>query len=178
MSHTTFQSIIELKEMVIATFDIDHFTALTKNLDPVAVFSMINEIVTETEFQLEKSGGRLIKMIGDSALITFPPEKIDQAVVLLFDLKSKLEEIAGRGRNKQSLSFSIHFGEVATGTMGKSGFFDIMGDAVNTAFRLIYGDQKRGRFAVSPQVFRKLKPETRKYFHKFTPPIVYFGELN
>jgi hypothetical protein len=47
-----------------------------------------------------------------------------------------------------------------------------LGEAVNIASMLGRGEH-RGRLVISPQVFRKLSPETRKSFRKFTPPIVY-----
>jgi hypothetical protein len=34
----------------------------------------------------------------------------------------------------------------------------------------------KGRFIITPQVLRKLKPETRKLVHKFTSPVVYILE--
>jgi hypothetical protein len=51
----------------------------------------------------------------------------------------------------------------------------VVGDSVNIAATLDRG-RNQGKFIISPQVFRKLRPETRKYFHKFTPPVIYISE--
>jgi class 3 adenylate cyclase len=69
----------------------------------------------------------------------------------------------------------VHFGETAIGPFGGSTELDVMGDSINVAARLGRGEH-RGRFIISPQAFRKLKPETRKVFHKHTPPVVYVAD--
>jgi len=45
---------------------------------------------------------------------------------------------------------------------------DVLGATVNTMFML-----KTTGFAMTPEAFRKLAPETRKLFKKHTPPVVY-----
>ena len=59
------------------------------------------------------------------------------------------------------------------GTNGR--VIKFIGDSVNNA-AMLAGKDYRARFVITPQVFRKLKPETRKKFHKFTPPVVYIAE--
>lgn len=45
---------------------------------------------------------------------------------------------------------------------------DVFGETVNIAAML-----KANGIAITPQVFRKLEPETRKLFKKHTPPVTY-----
>jgi hypothetical protein len=45
---------------------------------------------------------------------------------------------------------------------------DVLGSTVNTLFLL-----KVSGFALTPEAFRKLTPETRKLFKKHTPPVFY-----
>jgi hypothetical protein len=54
---------------------------------------------------------------------------------------------------------------------------DVLGETVNIA-AMAGSSHRPGGFAITPQVFRKLEPETRKAFHKFTPPIVYLAEAD
>ena len=55
---------------------------------------------------------------------------------------------------------------------------DLLGETVNITVRLGSGGQKShpGRLILTATAFRKLAPETRKSFHKFTEPIVYLAE--
>ena len=73
---------------------------------------------------------------------------------------------------KSVVIVKLHFGSVACGYVGAPSqkHFDIYGRTVNTAARL----ESKG-FAISPQVFRKLGPETRKLFKKHTPPVTYIA---
>ena len=52
---------------------------------------------------------------------------------------------------------------------------DVFGPTVNNA-AMVDRRQQRGRFVMTPQAFRSLKPDTRKRFHKHTPPVVYLAE--
>jgi len=38
------------------------------------------------------------------------------------------------------------------------------------------GKPWKGRFTISPQLFRKLDAATRKSFHKYTPPVTYLAD--
>jgi hypothetical protein len=63
-----------------------------------------------------------------------------------------------------------HFGPICVGLIGirADKRVDILGSTVNVMFML-----KTAGFALTPEVFRKLNPETRKLFKKHTPPVVY-----
>ena len=63
-----------------------------------------------------------------------------------------------------------HFGPVFGGMVGTRRVkqFDFFGETVNIAATL-----RSNGFAITPQVFRKLDPDTRKQFKKHTPPITY-----
>ena len=123
---------------------------------------------------LETSGGTLIKFIGDSALIVFPEDRLDHGVLAMLNLKENLESYLGQAGFDAKLVFGLHFGEVAVGPFGKEPYrnLDVMGGGVNQAAIVANGKQK-SNFVMTPQTFRALQPETRKNFHKFTPPIVY-----
>ena len=74
-----------------------------------------------------------------------------------------------------TLTFSFHFGEMVAGKIPPFETWDFGGEAINIAFSLDRGSY-RAQFVITPQVFRKLAPPTRKLFHKHTPPIVYLSE--
>lgn len=62
--------------------------------------------------------------------------------------------------------FKAHFGPVMAGPIGirNDKHLDVFGETVNIAAML-----KANGIAITPQVFRKLEPETRKLFKKHTP---------
>jgi len=63
-----------------------------------------------------------------------------------------------------------HFGSAGAARRGTrtDKRFDVFGVTVNTAAEL-----RPSGFAMTPQVFRKLDPESRRAFKKHTPPITY-----
>ena len=77
--------------------------------------------------------------------------------------------MAGRGVACRQ-HIRIHFGPMCSGLLGTRDDkrLDIIGSTVNTMFML-----KSTGFAMTPEAFRKLGPETRKLFKKHTPPVVY-----
>jgi hypothetical protein len=77
--------------------------------------------------------------------------------------------MATRGANCRQ-HIRLHFGPVCLGPLGTRDDkrTDIIGSTVNTMFML-----KSTGFALTPEVFRKLAPETRRFFKKHTPPVYY-----
>jgi len=119
---------------------------------------------------VESGGGRVVKFIGDAALIVFPEDRVDAGVVALLTLKEQGDRWwAEKGLPCRHV-IGAHFGPVACGPMGTRSEkrFDVFGASVNKAARLA----PRG-VALSPQAFRKLSPDTRKRFKKHTPPVTY-----
>ena len=78
---------------------------------------------------------------------------------------------AGTGGIDSALSVNVHFGEVTVGPTGLHGWLDLIGETVNTCATL--GSRT---FGISQQAFRRLTPEHRRLFHKFSPPVIYQPE--
>ena len=173
-----FDSITEPRkaDLLICFSDIENFTAISKaRPEPLELFELLSGFAREISGALEGSAGRIVKLIGDSALILFPAEAADAGMQLLLDLKPRLERYLAKQGAKARVLFQVHVGEVAVGPFGGDGALDVIGDSVAVAARLGRPDH-RGAFVISPQAFRRLKPATRKAFHKHTPPIVYVAE--
>ena len=172
----------EIKEpikanLLICFYDLSRFLDIGKKVDSLEGFNILNGMAVTTIRFIKKTTGRIIKFIGDAGLIVFPEESVDDGVRLLLQLR---DEIVGYFRSrgiKIKVHFGVHFGEVVIGPFGEepNQSIDIGGASVNVASKLA-GRDYREKFVISPQAFRKLKPETRKMFHKFTPPIVYIAE--
>lgn len=157
--------------------DLTNFVSICKSLSDEKVFSLLQEIA-EIYFKFAESyQGKVIKFMGDGVFMTFPEEKISSAVSSLFHLKEQIEDFLLKKAIKSKLGLSVHYGEIVSGNLGNKEFphYDVIGQNVNTLF-LMNGKPFTGRLVISPQAFRKLSPEARKSFHKFTPQIYYVGE--
>ena len=163
-----------LVNALICFYDITNFAQTGKAInDSIKLMQFMQGIARITDELISKNNGHIVKYIGDSALILFPEEYTDQGVNALMQLKSDLEAfIADQGMNNK-VSFYMHFGEIAIGKLAPLESLDLIGDAANIAATLGRGGFYHGKFVMTPQVFRKLKPQTRKLVHKFTPPVVY-----
>lgn len=181
MQSLTDLSKIETRNLLVCVLDIENFVQLAKSFKKSNraenLFVLLDKLAQITSQNVAQAGGVVIKYIGDSALIVFSEENVDSAVNALYDLKGELESFIETKGFHNKISLSLHFGETAIGYLGKEPYrwLDVIGDTVQLAFSM-NGKPFKGRFTITPQVFRKLKSETRKIFHKFTPQIVYIAE--
>ena len=160
---------------LICMTDITGFARISQSENMETLYKLLQNFALITSKKIEGTAGKIIKYIGDSSLIIFPENSVDEGVNVLLELKNELEGFFKENGYNNKITFSMHFGEVIAGKFPPIDNFDILGDTINIAFMLDRGNY-RGRFIITPQVFRKLKPETRKKFHKFTPPVVYLAE--
>ena len=169
---------VELRTLLMCVYDVSNFIKLAKSFppkEPDKLFSFMNGFSGLTSQKVADAGGLVIKYLGDGALIVFDDQDVDASVMAMHCLKADLEAYLAQHGFRNAVAFSLHIGEAAIGYIGTEPFrwIDIMGNPVQVVFTMLNPKQ---RFAITPQVFRKLKPETRKLFHKFTPPILYLAE--
>lgn len=156
--------------ILIAFVDLTRFAAHSEGLDDFELATTVDAYYERVHAVVHAAGGRVVKYIGDAALLAFPADGVDAGVLALIDLKQTIDGfMADRGWPCR-LNVKAHFGTVAAGSFGARGDkrFDVLGKAVNTAARL----DSTG-IALSAEAFRKLTPETRKRFKKHTPPVTY-----
>lgn len=157
-------------ELLIAFADLTAYTVTTRRLSARDAAAFVDELYERSHALIEPAGGRLVKFIGDAALVVFPPERAEAGVLALLNYKRELdawlEAIGYPGR----LMVKAHFGSVVAGEFGPAHArrYDLIGDAVNLTARL----ESHG-FAMTAQAFRVLGSEARKHFKKHTPPITY-----
>jgi len=155
---------------LIAFLDLTQFSRAVHGLEPEAVFAFLQDYYAQVAAKIGPSGGRIIKCIGDALLCDWPEASVDAGVRGLLDLRDFVAASMKKRAKPCKLDVKAHFGEVAVGPMGAPGEEreDVIGETVNIAAML-----KSAGFAVTAEVFRKLKPETRKLLKKHTPPITY-----
>lgn len=164
--------------LLVSFMDIQGFGGIARSLeDPLALFDLLDGWAKLVVAEIEGAGGRVIKFIGDECMIAFAEEAVDAGVRTLIEVKAKSEAYLESKGFPTKMRVTAHFGEAAMGPFGAGGcrLIDVFGDSVNVAAMLGRGEH-RGRLVISPQAFRKMSTETRKLFHKHTPPIVYVAE--
>ncbi len=154
--------------MLIAFSDLHGYSRHASRTPDAEVAETMDALYRRIEAGVTEAGGRVIKFIGDAALMVFPEHAVDRGVIALLELKDDIEQWLATLGWKSNMVVKVHFGTVIAGNYGAEERFDAIGFAVNTAAML---DSRS--FALSAQAFRKLAPETRRRFKKHTPPITY-----
>ncbi len=157
-------------DFLVAFSDLTNFSRVSSALAAGEVFRLMDGYAEFAGGIVEGAGGRVVKVMGDALMIAFPAEEADAGVAGLMKLKEEGDAwMAERGHPCRH-RIKAHVGPVHAGPMGpvSAKRFDLYGPTVNIAATVA----SRG-FAMTPPVFRKLGPETRKRFKKHTPPVVY-----
>lgn len=154
--------------LVIAFIDCTRFTARVFKTEAFELADRVDEYYRRITAAVEPAGGEVIKFIGDGALIAFPADRADDAVIALLDLKEQTDAWFDAIGWDSRLIAKVHAGAVIAGPFGPDGRFDVIGREVNVAATVA----TRG-FALTAEAFRSLGAETRKRFKKHTPPITY-----
>jgi class 3 adenylate cyclase len=169
---TTLNDVYTPQEMnlLVAFFDLTRFTHFSQNHSVQEVFDTVSDYYEFVGDIIEDSGGQVVKFMGDAALIVYPETHVNEGVLALKALKDQ-GDVWLADRNVPSRNIvKIHFGPVIGGPAGTrtDKRFEVFGQTVNIAALL-----KSNGLAMTPQVFRKLNPATRKLFKKHTPPVTY-----
>jgi adenylate cyclase len=160
----------EKMSLVIGFCDLHGFVRLSNSMDDPELFTFLNAFWQENCPVLEKSGGQILKFIGDAILVVFPAENASNAVLSLLSFKESCELwLENRGK-KNRMIIKAHIGEVIAGYMGSDNYKwpDIIGQAVNLCATL-----NSNGFAMTPELFRKLEPAERQLFKKHTAAVTY-----
>ena len=173
---STINDILSIKhptetELLVVVFDLTNFTKFSRTASSSEVFLKMKTFNETTSEFIQKSGGLIIKFLGDAGLCVFPISISSEAICAMTEMKTRVDKWLEQNLRGSSLAVNCHVGTVTVGpTPGFNGKqqVDVMGEAVNICFTM----SKRG-FVISPQAFRSLSPEARKQFKKFTPPITY-----
>jgi class 3 adenylate cyclase len=157
-------------DVLVAFTDLTLFSRYAKTCSARELFDTISAYYEVVGRVVTDTGGKVVKFIGDTALVAFPDGDIDRGVDALLAVKENGDSWLAQREIPCRHYIRAHFGPVVCGPVGTRSEkrFDLFGETVNLAATL----SSRG-FAMTPQVFRKLQKEKRKLFKKHTPPITY-----
>ena len=159
-------------ELLVGFYDLTGFARFCRGEHERRILDLMSAYFDLTGRIIEDANGVLVKTIGDAGLAAFPHTEVDRGVLAFCSVKSAGDSWLAEQGVKSAARVKLNYGPVACGLVGAPGRqkFDIYGHTVNTAATL-----DAGRFAMTPQVFRKLSSETRKLFKKHTPPVTYIA---
>ena len=156
--------------MLVAFYDLTRFARWSSGVAPEQAYILMDQLAEMVGDKVSSGGGKVVKFIGDAALIVFPEDAAGTGVLCLKELKRLTDTwLADKGLGSRMI-LKVHFGPVVCGPFGTKDDkrFDVFGDTVNATARLTsYG------FSITPQAFRCLDEAGRKLFKKHTPPIRY-----
>jgi class 3 adenylate cyclase len=157
-------------EATVLFTDIRGFTTISERLSAVEIAALLNTYFQRACEPIIAAGGRVVKFIGDAALLVFDAERVDRGVEALLGLKAAIDELMVARGWECRLTAKAHFGTAVAGAFGPSRgqHFDVIGKAVNVAAAL-----DGSGVTLSVSAFRKLGPDLRRHFKKHTPPITY-----
>ncbi len=166
------------EEGLVFFTDLSNFRRSTKAMSEENQAEILTKFAEITNNVVIAGNGQLITYINDSALGYFTSDLADKGVNTLLEMKQEVEAWLKSEGYQMKLRVAAHYGEFMVIYQPPFTNPDLLGETVNIAVRLGQGGQKshRGRMILSATAFRKLAPETRKHFHKFTEPIVYLAE--
>ncbi|HEU5195575.1 MAG TPA: adenylate/guanylate cyclase domain-containing protein [Methylomirabilota bacterium] len=156
--------------LLIAFADLTRFFVQSQRVSDLDLADTLDAFYECVAVPVDKSGGRVVKFIGDAALIVFSEDAVDRGVEALLQVKDAVDDLMERRRWDCRLTVKAHFGTTVAGPFGAAGAkrFDVIGKAVNTAATL-----EGSGVTLSVAAFRKLGPELRRRFRKHTPPVTY-----
>ena len=148
--------------------DIRGFTALSEQMQPEAVVTMLNDYFSEMVDIVFEHGGALDKFIGDSIMASWGaaiarPDDADRALRAAIEMQRELRAMnAGRPASEPRLEvgIGINWGEVFVGNIGSHRRLEytVIGDPVNVASRLCSA-AGRGEIIISGSLLERLDPK-------------------
>jgi adenylate cyclase len=158
------------RELLIGFYDLTSFMGFANKTEPARLLDLMTGYFALTGRILVEAGGRLIKTIGDAGLVAFPAEQVDAGVLAFQAVQEEGDDWLAEHGFRGHAIVKLDIGPVAIGKVGSPGeeILDVYGKTVNVAATLVSTG-----LAMTPAVFRRLAPETRKRFKKHTPPVTY-----
>jgi adenylate cyclase len=156
--------------LLVVFVDLTRFWAQSQRVDDVELADTLDAYYEQIGAAVRAAGGRIVKFLGDGALIVFDEQRVDAGVEMLLALKDAVDRSMAQRGWECRLIAKAHFGTVIAGPFGVAGdkHHDVVGKTVNIAATL-----EASGVTLSVAAFRKLGAATRKHFKKHTPPITY-----
>jgi class 3 adenylate cyclase len=151
-------------EVTVAFADLVGFTAMSSEMPPASVVSLLNGLFSRFDDAAHELGNEKIKTVGDAymAVCGLPSPVPDHAVRMVrmaIRMVHITREHAMEHHVEMKIRVGINSGPVVAGVIGKSKYiYDLWGDTVNLASRMESGSLP-DTIQVTRSVYEKLKDE-------------------
>jgi adenylate cyclase len=149
-------------EASILFADMAGFTARASDTDPADLVRFLNGVFTLLDALVERHGLEKIKTTGDAYMVVsgVPEPRPDHAAALAalaLDMRDALSGLVDPKERPVPVRIGVASGPVVAGVVGtKKFFYDVWGDAVNTAARMEQTGEP-GKIQVAPETREQLK---------------------
>jgi adenylate cyclase len=156
--------------LLVVFVDLTRFMAQSQKVSDADMATTLDGYYERVAEAAEAGGGRMVKTIGDGALVVFEETAVDRGVQALMALKDTVDDFMGERGWDCRLTVKAHFGPAVAGPFGAVGDkrYDVIGKTVNTAATL-----NGAGVTLSVAAFRKLGPALRQRFKKHTAAVTY-----
>src|ERR1051325_9973143 len=107
--------------LLVAFVDLTRFFVQSQRVSDVDLADTLDAFYECVATRVEKSGGRVVKFMGDAALLAFPEHAVDRGVETLLDIKDAVDELVDGRRWDCRLTVKAHFGATVAGPFGAAG---------------------------------------------------------
>lgn len=127
--------------LVIVFTDFSSFKKVALRVSDAEIADTMDDFYRLATAIVEKAKGRVVKFIGDAALIVFPADKPDDAFRAILTLRTESDRFMIDRDWECRFGAKLHIAEVIAGDFGPKGArrYDIMGREVN-ATAMLKGD--------------------------------------
>jgi adenylate cyclase len=142
--------------------DMAGFTVRASKMTPEELVGFLNRVFSEFDRLVESHGLEKIKTTGDAYMVVsgVPEPRPDHAEALAdlaIEMRDALHGLVDPNERGVPLRIGIASGPVVAGVVGRRKFFyDVWGDAVNTASRM-ESTGEAGKIQVAPETYALLK---------------------
>ena len=149
-------------EASILFADMAGFTARASDTAPNDLVRFLNGVFTKLDALVEHHGLEKIKTTGDAYMVVSGvpearPDHAEALAALALDMRDALAGLVDPKARKVPIRIGIASGPVVAGVVGTRKFFyDVWGDAVNTASRM-ESTGEAGKIQVAPETYERLK---------------------
>jgi len=142
------------RTLLVAFTDVTGFAKEFQNRANREMFDLMSQFYELIGNEVEASGGKVVKFIGDAALLVYPEENAKRAVEALQQLKATADDWLKAHGLSGEFRVRAHLGSVVCGPLGTADKkqFDVLGDTVNVTALL-----HSNGFILSPELQRHIR---------------------
>jgi class 3 adenylate cyclase len=148
--------------LVIMFIDLARFQIASRRVKDADLVGILESFYDWVVDSLKPVGGRIVKFMGDGALVVFAADDADEAVRAVLELKAEVDTKLAERSFVTPLVARVHVGEVMAGSFGPKGDkrYDVIGQAVNRTAAMKLGEV----VSLTADAYGRLDASTKELF--------------